>query len=350
MKNIEKKRIILHLDMDYFFAQIEERENPHFKGKPLVVGADPKKGKGRGVVSTCNYEAREYGIRSGMAISRAYSLCPTAIFLPVNMSLYKRISISVFKIIKKSFSKYEKVSLDEAYIDITEKVNNFKSAEIKGDTLRDEIYKREKLRSSVGISGNKMMAKIACELAKPNGIKVILPKNSKKIISKMGVEVVPGIGPKTKKIIGRKLDKKEPRVKDANTLSKRELKEMLGKRGEDFYCMFRGIDHSPVEEKREIKSIGREHTFQEDTRDSAKIIETFKKIVNEVFEEAKNKKIKGITVVCRFEDFQTRTRQISFDAKRYDNDFYYKKGISLLLGLLTENNKKIRLVGFRVRV
>ncbi len=350
MKNSEKKRIILHLDMDYFFAQIEERENPHFKGKPLIVGADPKKGKGRGVVSTCNYEAREYGIRSGMAISRAYKLCPTAIFLPVNMSLYKRVSGSVFKVIQKSFSKFEKVSLDEVYIDITKEVKGFGSAEIEGKNLQKGIDKKERLKCSVGISGNKMMAKIACELAKPNGVKVIVPKNSVRVISKMGVEIIPGVGPKTRKIIEKKVNKKDPQVSDTHILSKRELIDLLGKRGGDFYYKFRGIDSSPVEEKKKAKSVGREHTFQKDTRDSAEIIKTFKRIINDVTKEVDKKRVKGLTVICRFEDFQTQTKQISFDVRKKNAEFFYKKSVPLLLGLLTKSNKKIRLIGFRVRI
>ena len=113
------ERIILHLDMDYFFAQIEERENPRFKGKPVIVGADPKKGRGRGVVSTCNYEARKYGIRSAMPISKAYKFCPEAIFLPVDMELYRQVSERIMELIKEYSPTFEQVSLDEAYLDIS---------------------------------------------------------------------------------------------------------------------------------------------------------------------------------------------------------------------------------------
>jgi len=137
-----KERIILHLDMDYFFAQIEERENPQFKGKPVVVGADPKGGKGRGVVSTANYEARKYGIKSGMPISKAYQLCPNAIFLPVNVELYEKVSDEIMEIVKKYSPVYEIVSLDEAYLDISF-CKNWKEAENLGKKLKKEIFEKE---------------------------------------------------------------------------------------------------------------------------------------------------------------------------------------------------------------
>jgi DNA polymerase IV (archaeal DinB-like DNA polymerase) len=352
MKNKKIKRIILHIDMDYFFAQIEERENPHFQGKPVVVGADPKEGKGRGVVSTCNYKAREYGIKSGMPISRAYKLCKEAVFLPVNMSLYKRVSFSVFQIIKKKFKEIERVSVDEVYIDITKEAKSFKKAEIMGVSIKKEIYQKESLTCSVGIGENKMIAKIACEIAKPNGIKVIRPSLSKKVISAMDADVIPGIGPKTKKIIEDYLNKENLKVKDAYKISKRELLELLGKKGGEFYYKLRGVDNSPIQSTRSVKSVGREHTFQKDTRNPEKITKVFKKMVLEVAKEAQNKKlkIKGVTVVCRFEDFETHTRQKTFPIGDYNVDFLYKKSVPLLLKFLIESNKKIRLIGFRLAV
>ena len=233
-KNKKGERVILHIDMDYFFAQIEERENPQFRGKPLVVGADPKKGKGRGVVSTSNYEAREYGIKSGMPISRSYKLCPDAIFLPVNMDLYKKVSERIFGTVKEFSSKIERISLDEAYLDLSKKVGSFKEAENIGKKIKEKIFEKENLTCSIGISKNKMMAKIACELAKPKGIRVITPEKVVGIISEMGVEVVPGIGPKTKDKLRKKLKKRDPKVRDAQIFSKEELINFLEKEEESF--------------------------------------------------------------------------------------------------------------------
>jgi DNA polymerase IV (archaeal DinB-like DNA polymerase) len=345
------KRIILHIDMDYFFAQVEERENPQFKGKAVVVGADPKKGRGRGVVSTCNYKAREYGIKSGMPISRAYKLNPEAVFLPVNMSLYKKTSFSIFKIIRKKGETMENVSLDEAYLELN-KTKSFKKAEEIGESIKKEIFKKEKLTSSIGIAENKMLAKIACEMGKPDGIKVIYPKDSLNIISNLELEKIPGIGPKTKKIFEDYLGKNNLKVKNVQKLKEEELESLFGKRGKEFYKKFRGIDNSQVIKDREVKSIGREHTFQEDTRDSEKITKVFRKIVSMVANEVEKKQleIKTIVVVCRFEDFETHTKQTSFSLKSQEDIFLYKKAIPLLLRFLVGSNKKIRLIGFRVIV
>ncbi len=347
---MKKKRIILHIDMDYFFAQVEERENPHFRGKPVVVGADPKEGKGRGVVSTCNYEARKYGIRSGMPISRAYKLFPEAVFLPVNMHFYEKVSVSIFDIVRKNVGEVELVSLDEAYADITKKAGSYKKAEEIGERIRKMVFRKEKLTCTVGIGENKMMAKIACEEAKPNGIKTVKSTESLKFIEKMKVEKIPGIGPKTREVMEKHLGKKNLKIKDARKIKKEKLVDLFGKRGGDFYNKLRGVDKSSVETERDVKTVGKEHTFQEDTRDPQKITKTFKGLVFSVSKKVERESLstKGVVVVCRFEDFETHTRQTSFPKGDYDSDFFYKKSVPLLLRFLTESNKKIRLVGFRV--
>jgi DNA polymerase IV (archaeal DinB-like DNA polymerase) len=347
---MKKRKIIMHIDMDYFFAQVEERENPEFKGKAVVVGADPKNGKGRGVVSTSNYKAREYEIRSGMPISRAYKLNPKAIFLPVNMNLYKKTALSIFKILEKEGPKIEKISLDEAYIDLTERCKSLREAKKIGEKVKSEILKKEKLTATVGIAENKMLAKIACESAKPNGIKVILPKNSLSFISNLDIQKIPGIGPKSKKKIEEHLNKRNPKIKDASKIKKEELVNLFGKRGKDFFKRFKGVDDSAVLPKRKIKSVGREHTFQKDTRDPEKITKIFRNLVSVVTAETqkKNLMIKGVVVIFRFEDFKKHTKQVTFKKGNYCKEFIYKKSVPLLLRFLVENNKKIRLIGFRV--
>ncbi len=344
--------IVLHIDMDYFFAQIEERENPQFKGKPIIVGADPREGAGRGVVSTCNYEARKFGVKSGMPISRSYKLIPKAIYLPVNMELYKKVSDSIFKIIRDFSEIMEEVSLDEAYIDLTEKVNNFEEAEKIGLKIKEKIFQKEELTCSVGIAKNKMIAKITCELAKPNGLRVTLPEKSSDFLSSMDITVIPGIGAKTKQKIKEYLKKEEVKVSDARAISKKNLKDIFGKRGDEFYFKFRGEDRSIVEVKKKAKSIGREYTFQKDTKDSKKIIKVFKHLISSVSDKSKkdNVQINGVVITCRFEDFETHTKQKTFSEGYYDKDFLYKKSIPLLLKFLVGSNKKVRLIGFRVKL
>ncbi|MDP6703866.1 MAG: DNA polymerase IV, partial [archaeon] len=185
------KRIILHLDMDAFFAQVEERESPHFKGKPVVVGADPKDGKGRGVVSTANYKAREYGIHSAMPISEAWRMCPTAIFLPVQGRYYGEISSQIMEIIKEYCPVVEQVSVDEAYCDVSF-TKTYKEAEKLAETIQREVWKQQKLTCSCGVGPNKMMAKIACEAGKPNGITVITNRRAEKYLEPLSVRAIPG--------------------------------------------------------------------------------------------------------------------------------------------------------------
>jgi DNA polymerase IV (DinB-like DNA polymerase) len=344
--------------MDYFFAQIEERENPQFKGKPVVVGADPKKGLGRGVVSTANYEARRYGIKSAMPISKAYQLCPQAIFLPVNMELYQKVSENIMEIVKKYSSKWEVVSLDEAYLDLShifrdrEKVSIEKvwmEAKKIGEKLKDEIFEKEKLTSTVGIGPNKIIAKMASEKAKPNGLLIIKPNQVKKFLEPLDIEDLPGIGPKTaERLRAIGINK----IFELKRLSKKKLKEMFGKVGETIYERARGIDETPVTSEEIIKSIGKEHTFEKDTRNPEIIFGTFEKIIKEVYREIleNNFSFKTMTVICRFSGFETHTKSKTLKEPTNDLEILKKEAKKLLLKFILESKKLIRLIGLRVRI
>lgn len=340
--------------MDYFFAQIEERENQWLKNKLVVVGANPKKGRGRGVVSTCNYKAREYGIKSGMPISRAYKIAPDAIFLPVNMAHYANVSKSIFSIIKKTINteKIEHIALDEAYIDATCIIKNLKEGITLGRKIKSKILEEEELTCTIGVSENKMLAKIACNIVKPDGINAISAKKGKEIINEMNIKIIPGIGPKTEKIIENYLKKNNLKVKDAKIIKEKELIKILGKRGSVFYNNFRGIDLTEVKSKKIIKSIGREHTFEKDKENPKEVISIFKKLVTSVEEELNEKKlqIKTISVICRFENFKKYTKQKKFTLSSYNKEILYKESIPLLLDIIIKNNRRIRLIGFRVIV
>ena len=348
------KRIILHLDMDYFFAQIEERENPQFKGKPVVVGADPKGGRGRGVVSTANYEARKYGIHSAMPISKAYQLCPKAIFLPVNMELYQKVSENIMAIIKKYSKTWEIVSLDEAYLDISSTVegstfNIWEKAENLAKSLKKEIFEKEKLTSTIGIGPNKLIAKIAAEKGKPDGLLVIKPNQVKNFLEPLDIEDLPGIGPKTaEKLRAIGINK----IKELKKLSKTKLKNLFGVIGERTYERARGIDEEPVSSEEIIKSIGREHTFEKDTRDPEIIFGVFDKIIKDVYNELieNNFSFKTITVVCRFQSFETHTKSKTSKEKTNNLGILTKEAKKLLLKFLLENKKPVRLIGLRIKI
>ncbi|MCD6500702.1 DNA polymerase IV [bacterium] len=345
--------------MDYFFAQIEERENPQFKGKPVVVGADPKEGKGRGVVSTANYIARKYGIHSAMPISKAYQLCPKAVFLPVNHELYQKVSENIMNIVKKYSPRFELVSLDEAYLDLSETVvkpllwqsyyDSYKKGEVLAKKLKKEIFKKEKLTSTVGIGPNKLIAKMASVEAKPDGLLVIKPNQIQKFLNPLDVEKIPGVGPKTAEVL-RKLGVNK--IKELSKIKKSKLKEIFGKVGKDIADKARGIDKSEVCPKTEVKSVGKEHTFDKDTRDPEIIFPTFEKIIKEVWQELQRGdfSIQGVSVICRFQGFETKSKQKSFEKAKSNLEFLEKTAKKLLLELLLKNQNLVRLIGLRVKV
>ena len=342
------QRIILHIDMDAFFAQVEERENPQFRGMPIIVGADPKGGKGRGVVSSASYEARKFGIGSAMPISKAYELCPKAVFLPVNMELYTKVSERIMEIIKKYSSKWEIVSLDEAYLDLSF-LKSFKIAENLAKKSKREIFEREKLTSTVGIGPNKLIAKIASSLAKPDGLLKVEPPEVQKFLNPLDIKKIPGIGPKTAvKLQAIGVNK----IKELKKISKMKLKNMFGVVGETIYERARGIDEEEVSPEEIIKSIGKEHTFEKDTRDPEIIFGTFEKLIEEVDRDraSANLAFKTITVICRFQGFETHTKSKTLKEPTDNIEILKKEAKKLLLRPLLENKKLVRLVGLRVKI
>lgn len=336
--------------MDAFFASIEERDNPQFKGRPLIVGADPKMGRGRGVVSACNYEARKYGIHSAIPASKAYQLCSDAIFLPVNMGRYLKVSENIMKIIKNYSPKWEIISIDEAYLDISFLKNCRKIKEL-AEKIKKEIFKKERLTSTIGIGPNKLIAKIASEKAKPNGLMIIRPGEAEKFLEPLDIEKLPGIGPKTAEKM-RALGVN--RVKELKAIPKLKLKEIFGVVGETIYEKSRGIDARPVTSEQVVKSVGKEHTFEADTRDPEIIFAAFENIIKGVREELVENKFtflaRTITVVCRFSGFETHTKSKTFQKRAESLEFLGKEAKKLLLRFLLENKKPVRLIGLRVRI
>jgi DNA polymerase IV (DinB-like DNA polymerase) len=344
--NAMAKRIILHVDMDAFFASIEEREHPEYRNKPLVVGANPKGGKGRGVVSTANYEARKFGIKSGMPISKAYKLCPNAIFLPVNFSLYEKVSSKIMEILREHADKFEQVSIDEAFLDVSKRVKDFDQARQLAILLKEKIWESENLTCSIGIGPNKLVAKIASGFKKPDGLTVVKPEEVEKFLSPLPVEEIPGIGKKRKKILN------EMGIKTIGDLAKTNpslLVEKFGKIGVYFHLASKGIDESEVEEEYEIKSLGREHTFEKDTDDVFLIQKTLESLAKETWEELKKEKLtyKTVTIKVRYEDFETHTHSKTLSLQTDSLEKIIEIGKKLLEPFLYAG-KRIRLIGIRV--
>lgn len=335
-------RIIFHIDMDAFFSAVEEKENPQLKGKPVIVGADPKKGKGRGVVSTCNYNARKYGIRSGMPISFAYRKCPDAVFLPVNMELYWRTSQNIMKIIRMRAVKLQQASVDEAFF-IT-KAATYEEAEDIAKKLKREILEEEGLTCSVGIGPNKLVAKIASDFKKPDGLTVVKPEKVKAFLSPLPARKLYGIGPKTESVLS---EMKIKTIGDIADTRKERLAGIFGKWGYRMHDYANGIDDSDIVEESEPKSLGREITFEKDV-DFSSLKSIVKGMASEVCKAAKSEgyEFKTVVLKIRFSNFETHTKQKSL---KVPADEKAARGMAAdTLMHFAGTKKKVRLIGLRL--
>jgi DNA polymerase IV (DinB-like DNA polymerase) len=332
--------------MDHFFTAVEEREHPELRGKPVVVGADPKDGSGRGVVSTSNYKARKYGIKSGIPISRAWKLCPDAVFLPVNYRLYQKVSSRIMKILQKYADKFERWGLDEAFLDVTMQATNFDDAKKLALKLKKEIYEKEHLTCSVGIGPNKLIAKIASDFEKPNGLTIVRPEQMKEFLSPLSVRKLLWVGKKTEQrlnLMGIKT------IGDIASYDASVLTEKFGIAGTQLYLMSQGIYDSEVEEHWERKSLSRETTFELDTIDTDIIHETLQDISEDLHQEltASQLTFKTITIKVRYENFETHThgKSLPFFTDRLKD--IRNNAIDLMQDYLG-SDRKIRLIGIRL--
>ena len=332
--------------MDQFFAAIEERERPEIRGKPVIVGADPKEGKGRGVVSTCNYEARKYGVKSGMAISLAWRLCSHSVFVPVNYRLYRKVSGQIMKILKRYTNKFEQWGLDEAFLDLTSQVKNFEEAKILAEKIKKEINDKERLTCSIGVGPNKLVAKIASDFEKPDGLTIVKKENAKAFLAPLRVRKLLWVGRKTEE----KLNTLGiTTIGDLANYNASILVEKFGISGTQLYLSAQGIDNSEIQERWERKSISREITFEEDTSDSDFILEGLDAISEDLYEELTASKFtfKTITVKIRYGNFETHThaKTLAFftDLKKD-----IQKSAKNLMKDYLVSERKIRLIGLKL--
>lgn len=345
--------------MDAFFAAIEERDNPRLSGRPIVIGADPKDGRGRGVVSTANYKAREYGIHSAMPISHAWRLSrrakaqgkPEAVFLGVDFRKYSQESSRIMKIVRKYIPLVEEASIDEAYLDLTFAKSYSKARKICEDIKR-EVKRKEKLTASVGIGPNKLIAKIASDVQKPDGLTIITEERAEKFLEPLSIRKIPGIGPKTEEYFNKMGVYK---VADLKKFSRTELQETLGKWGQEIYEKVRGKDFSLVSEEYEVKSIGEQETFEKDSLDFKFIYAHLEELIKSVikrFQASGYKNFRTVVVTVRFFDFETMTRSYTLPKPSNSLKSLKVEALKLLLPFLDrrENpkNKLIRLIGVRI--
>jgi DNA polymerase IV (DinB-like DNA polymerase) len=342
----EKRRIIVHVDMDHFFTAVEERAHPEFKGKPVVVGANPKAGKGRGVVSTCNYEARKFGVRSGMPISKAWQLCPEAVYLPVNYELYARVSNEIMGILRGYSDKFEQWGIDEAFLDITSRVKDYAEAEALARQMKNEICAKQKLTCSIGVGPNKIVAKVASDFQKPDGLTIVKEEEAEKFLAPLSVRKLLWIGRKTE----QKLDALG--IKTVGELARYDptvLTEHFGAAGTQMYLMASGIDRSEVEERDGIKSLSRELTFEVDTGDFGLVLNSLDRLSEQVHEDVLRHSLcfKTVTVKVRYENFETHThgKTLPFITNRLQD---LKKTAKELTQAYLRPERKIRLIGVRI--
>jgi DNA polymerase IV (DinB-like DNA polymerase) len=339
-------RIIFHVDMDQFFAAVEEKLRPELKGRPVVVGADPKGGKGRGVVSTCNYEARKYGIKSGMPITKAWKLCPEAAFLPVNIPLYLQVSSRIMNTLRSYADKFESWGIDEAFLDVSSRVGNLEEAKQLALQIKKEITAEEGLTCSIGVGPNKLVAKIASDMQKPDGLTIVEEKDVKAFLEPLDIDKLLWVGKKT----ARKLNKLG--IKTIGDLARYDpsvLTEKFGVLGTQLYLYAQGQDRSEVGFEGEVKSIGRNITFEKDTADWDLILRVLDKLCEDVHKELDEKRFlfKTVTITVRYENFETHThgRTLPFLTSRLED---IKRTAHELVQPYLKPERKIRLIGARV--
>ncbi len=340
------QRIILHIDMDAFFAAVEQREHPEYRGKPLIIGMGPIDGFKRGVVSSCSYEARKFGIHSAMPISIAHRKCPNAIFVPVNIELYEKVSQSIMSRLKKYADKTEQYSIDEMFLDLTGKAKNFMEAEEIALKIKKELREKEHLSCSVGISNTKLVAKIASDFKKPDGLTIVKPNEVLDFLAPMSPRKLLGIGPKTE---SRLKEMGYDTIEKLRTANRELLTREFGVFGNEIYNFSRGIDESPVEEETEIKSHNRNHTFEEDTKSKELLMKTLEIMASEIENELKKEKIsyKTVTVRCRYSNFDTHIKSKTRKEPSNDSKTMIETAEKLLDEFL-KDERKIRQIGLRV--
>ncbi|WP_020677238.1 DNA polymerase IV [Geopsychrobacter electrodiphilus] len=297
-------RKIIHLDMDAFFAAVEQRDAPELRGKPVVVGGDPG---GRGVVATCSYEARRFGIHSAMSAARAYRLCPQAIFVRPRFEAYVQVSRQVRQIFLDSTDLVEPLSLDEAFLDVTENKQQNPSATRLAQLIRQRIVRETGLTASAGVSYNKFLAKVASDVNKPNGLTLVTPEQAPDFIAALPVRRFHGVGRVTEKRMQRLgiLTGADLRVR---TLE--ELQLHFGSSGLYYYQIARGIDERPVEPNRVRKSLGKEATLAEDLADPAQMLTLLGRQAEQLAILLKQADTAAhcLTLKVRYADFETLTR------------------------------------------
>lgn len=344
MAAMEFMRKIIHIDMDAFYASVEVRDNPKLKGKPVIVGGNPNE---RGVVATCSYEARQYGIHSAMSSRTAYKLCPDAVFVKGRHEVYKEVSNQIREIFYRYTDKVEPLSLDEAFLDVTENKKDIPYATTIAREIKKVIKEELGLMASAGVSYNKFLAKIASDYNKPNGFMVITPEMTQDFLDQLPIHKFYGVGQVTEKQLRR------IGIRTGEDLRKLDLNYLVSafnKRGYILYEFARGIDNREVESHRDRKSVGAETTFNQDLPFEKGIItKELIKISQKVTErlERANKCGRTITLKVKYDDFHQITRGLTFEEPIYTQK-QIEQHLEELIDKVEVRNRNVRLLGLTI--
>ena len=341
--NGSNDRVILHVDMDAFYASIEQLDEPAFRGRPVIVGADPKQGLGRGVVAACSYEARKFGVRSALPIGRAWKLCPTGVYVRPRMDRYVEVSHEVMEVLRRFTNLVEPLSIDEAFLDVTGSTTLFGAPVQIARAVKKQIREATGLTASAGVAPNKFLAKIASDLKKPDGLVVVEPGEVESFLRDLPISRLWGVGPKTEERLH------ELGLLTIGAVRARKLEDLSASLGSNLsahlHQLALGHDDRPVVPNWEPKSVSNETTFEEDTRDRELLVKTIRKLAESVGRRLRreNYRARKVTLKIRFEPFETHTRQVSVK-RPIDTD---EEIIRLALGLFDHFSleRRVRLIG-----
>ncbi len=349
--SILQDRIVMLVDLDYFFAQCEERRNPSIKGKPVVVCVYSGRTEDSGAVSTANYVARRYGVKSGIPISLAKSKLKDvdAVFLPVDKQFYREVSDEIMEILRGYADCFEQMGIDEAYLDVTQRTKgNCREAEELAATIKGDVLTQQKLTCSIGVGPNKLVAKIAADFQKPDGLTLVEPKEVQSFLAPLPVRRLVGVGRKTEKRL------ETLGVITVGQLARFDVQKLIGvfgrKLGAYFHNASLGVDDEPVQERSEPESVSRISTLKEDTRDLAVILDEAYRLCDEVYAKLMRRRLvyRSVSIHVVAGDLSVHSRSKTFENPTSDLKAFKRAVKELYEKFLGESGVAARRVGVKV--
>ena len=346
MSKVPGSRIILHCDLDAFYPSCEIKRDPSLAGKPLIVGADPRAVHVRGVVMSCSYEARKFGVRSGMPIAQAYRLCPQGVYVPPDFELYGEVSDRAMDLLRRFADKFEQTSIDEAFMDDSVRCKDYDQAIGLARDVKAELKKSEGLTVSVGIAPNKSIAKMASDMQKPDGLTTVRPEQVRSFLDPLPVSKISGVGEKTTELLQ---ENSIQTIGELTKVSAKRLTDLFGKGGVWLWGIANGIEEAPVEERGLRKSISVEQTFEQDIQNKQVVREALESLVDEVHQRLIRERLlfRTVSIKVRFEGFQTFTRDKTHTGYVDDQDVV-REYMTLLFREFEKDRRRIRLVGLKL--